>query len=109
MSAVEDGNIHSILFFIVLFLLLIFLIMLLLLYKFCPSILEAVSLRASACYLRDFSVINVCSSSKNYPLPRRTSDAHVVCIGVEVFRTKRVHLIIFYSGTFLLIKTLSSV
>jgi hypothetical protein len=35
---------------------------------YCPSLLETVGLRVPAQYTREFSMFNVCSSSKTFPM-----------------------------------------
>jgi hypothetical protein len=60
--------------------------------KFCPFVLEAVDLRVPARYIRNFALLNVCSSSKNCPSARRTSAADVISRDVDVFGSKIVLL-----------------
>jgi hypothetical protein len=60
--------------------------------KYCPSLLEAVSLRVPTRYLRDFSMFNFSPSSKNCPSSRCASAANVVCRDFNVFKTNIVSL-----------------
>jgi hypothetical protein len=56
--------------------------------KFCPSVLEIVGLRVPARYIRDFALIDVCSSCDNCPPARYASAANVVCTDVDIFGAK---------------------
>jgi hypothetical protein len=60
--------------------------------KFCPSVLEIVSLRVPVQYIRDFALFNVCSSFKNCPSARCASAANAVCRDVDVFGTRNLLL-----------------
>jgi hypothetical protein len=60
--------------------------------KFCPSVFETVGLRVPVRYIRDFSMFNVCSSSKNCPSARCASAANVVCRDSDIFGTKPLSL-----------------
>jgi hypothetical protein len=64
--------------------------------KFC-LVLEIVGLRVPAQYIRDFSMLNVCSFSKNCPYARCASAASVVCRNIDVFGTKTVFLHLVYN------------
>jgi hypothetical protein len=59
-------------------------------YKFYPSLLEAVGIRASSQNFRDFSLFTVGSSRKNGPSARCALAENTVCKDVEIFRN---HLI----------------
>jgi hypothetical protein len=59
--------------------------------KFCPSVLETLGFRVPARYIRDISMFNVCSSSKNCPSARYASAANV-CRKVDVFAIEIVSL-----------------
>jgi hypothetical protein len=61
-------------------------------YKFCPSVLEIVSLRVPSRYIIEFALIKVCSSWKNCPSARCASAANVVCRDVDVFGARNVLL-----------------
>jgi hypothetical protein len=56
--------------------------------------------------LSDFSLFNICSSSKNCPYVRCTSVANVVCMGTDIFGTKIVFLHHILQHYFQIIKTL---
>jgi hypothetical protein len=60
--------------------------------KFCPSVLEIVGLRVPARYLRDFLMLNVCSSNKICPSAVYTSAAKVAYRDTDVFGTKTLSL-----------------
>jgi hypothetical protein len=60
--------------------------------KFCLSVLETVGLRVPVRYIRDFTMFNVCSSSKICPSARCDSAANVVCRDVDIFGTKTLSL-----------------
>jgi hypothetical protein len=60
--------------------------------KYCPSLLEAVSLRLPTRYLRDSSVFNFSPSLKNCPSARCALAANVVCRDFDVFKTNIVSL-----------------
>jgi hypothetical protein len=58
--------------------------------KFCPSVLETVSLRVPTRHLRDFPLFYVCPTIKNRPSARCASAANVVCRDFDVFRNRNV-------------------
>jgi hypothetical protein len=58
--------------------------------KFCLSLSETVGLRVPALYIRELSIFNICSSSKNRRPVRCTSAANVFCRTVDVSRTQTV-------------------
>jgi hypothetical protein len=60
--------------------------------KFCPSVLDTVGLQVPAQYIIEFSMFNVCCSSKNCPSARCVSAANVVCRDIDVFGTKTASL-----------------
>jgi hypothetical protein len=66
--------------------------------KFCPDVLEIIVVRVPARYIRDFALLNVTSSSKNYPSARHTSAATLFAGTFTYLETKAFSLIIFYNG-----------
>jgi hypothetical protein len=59
--------------------------------KFCSSVLEIVGLRVPAGYIRDFTLLSFCSSSRYCPSARCASAAKVVvCRDIDVFGAKPV-------------------
>jgi hypothetical protein len=60
--------------------------------KFCPPLLETVALRIYARYLKEYSIMNVCSSNKNCPSAACTLGVDVVCRDIDVCGTKSVSL-----------------
>jgi hypothetical protein len=65
-------------------------------FKICPSLLEIVGFRVPARYIRDFSLINVCSSCKNCPSAGCASAANVVCREIDVFGARNILFRHFY-------------
>jgi hypothetical protein len=69
--------------------------------KFCPSVLDTAGLRVLSRYIRDFSMFNVCSSSKNCPFARCASAAKVVCRDIDIFGAKTLSLIYIYISIYI--------
>lgn len=61
-------------------------------------------LRVSAGYISDYSLFNICCSSKNCTFARCASAADVVHMDIDVFGNKLFILILFYNDIFLFIK-----
>jgi hypothetical protein len=51
-------------------------------------VVVVVGLRVPARYIRDFSMFNVCSSSKNCPSARCAPAANVVCRDIDIIWNK---------------------
>jgi hypothetical protein len=61
-------------------------------FKFWPSVLEIVSPRVPAPYIRHFTLFNDCSSYKNFLSAGWAYADNVVCRDVDVFAARDVHL-----------------